>query len=439
MIDRRQFIAVGCASAATFLFGGTRLCAQAGTIVRPEDHGARGDGRSDDTAALQRAMNSVPAGGSLQLRRGAVYRVHTNANPSWGSFGGLRMKGGTTLEMNGAELRALPSSEGGGAVVQAYLADRWRIAGPGRIVGERAVHRGRAGEWGMGIAVFGSSQWAIDTDLEITGCWGDGVYAGRVPDRPGSYSTGFTIAGLEIHDCRRNGISIVGARDGIIRDVHIYDINGTAPMAGIDLEPDTPAHGNRNILIEGVRTERVQIGVGVSVSNERVRIVRSRIEAANSGIIISDHTRNLEIVDNLRIANTHGGAEGGAIRSMASDGATINDVRIRNNTLAGGGFFVLDFTHSGYRGLSIADNIIQASNSGTIGIARMLGGGTFTGNHSIIERSAGQVDDYYLQLHGVSYGGNRYESRSAARMRALKNGGRDLGGEVLVTPRSLVS
>lgn len=416
---------------------GTRLLAQSGAVVRPEGHGARGDGRIDDTAALQAAMDSVPAGGRLQLRSGAVYRIDTRPRPGSNPFGGLRMKSGVTLDLNGAELRALPSDVGNGAVVQAHRTDGWRIVGPGRIQGERAVHRGRAGEWGHGIQVLGSDDWTVGPDLEVAGCWGDGIYAGYAPGQMGSRSTNFTIEDVRIHDCRRNGISIVGGRNGVIRGVHIHDIDGTAPRAGIDLEPDLISHSNSNILIDGVNIERVQIGVGIAVANERVRITRSRIEAMNSGIIISDHTRALEIVDNVRIANTGGGVEGAAIRTVATQGATIDGVMIRNNMLTGGGFFVLELTHAGYRNVTVTRNRIHASNSGTLGIARILGGGTFTDNVGVIEPGAGHADAYYIQFTGVAHGGNRFENRGRLRLRGLLNKSRDLGGNVVNTPDRL--
>jgi hypothetical protein len=435
MIDRRSFVAAGCASAAALLVSGTRVCAQSGAVVRAENHGARGDGRSDDTAALQLAMDLVPAGGRLELRNGAVYRIDTRPNPSRGNSGGLRIKSGVTLDLNGAELRALPSAEGHGAVVNSFMAEGWKIVGPGRIRGERAVHRGSTGEWGHGILAVHSKDWVVGPDLEVVGCWGDGIYVGHVAERPGSHCSSFRIEDVHIHDCRRNGISIVGGRGGIMRRLYIHDIDGTSPRAAIDLEPDVAAQGNRDILIDQVTTERVGIGVGISVSNHRVRITRSRIEASNSGIIVADHSRGVEIVDNVRIANTGGGAEGAAIRTVAARGDTIDGVMIRNNVLAGGGWFVIELTHAGYRNVTVIGNRIHASNPGTGGIARILGGGTFSDNIAIIEPAAGVADANYLHFRGVDYGGNSFENRSRFRLRALlTEASRDLGRNLFKTP-----
>ncbi len=49
---------------------------QAMTVVDPRDFGAVGDGRADDTAALQRAVNSLsPGGGIVYIADGAVYKT----------------------------------------------------------------------------------------------------------------------------------------------------------------------------------------------------------------------------------------------------------------------------------------------------------------------------------------------------------------------------
>ena len=426
LTGRRDFI-LGAAAASCLPAGAA--CAAAPQVISPEQFGAVGNGVANDTAALQRAIDSASPGAVIRLRSGAVYMVDTNARPTLHRFGGLKLRSGQTLELNGAELRALPTREHQGAVVQAFRQSGWRIRGPGKITGERQRHLGRGGEWGMGIAAFSSSGWTIE-GVEVSNCWGDGIYVGT--GAAGTYCENFLIDSVRVSNCRRNGISIVAGRGGRIRGADISDINGIAPQGGIDLEPDNAAHPNRNITVESVKIHgNLQVGIYVTVANENVLIDDVDIEADNSGVLIGEGAR-LVRVTNSRIRSRIGGAEGAAIRSVGNP-ALIRGVEIRGNTLEGGGHFVVDFFGDGFRDLVVSGNRIVASNRGTQGLARVHHG-TFTDNEGIIEAGAGKAGDYFVHLQGSNFGRNRYRTRSQHRMRAVMRGGRSLGADAYESP-----
>jgi hypothetical protein len=425
--ERREFI-FGAAAAGGLFY--SQACAAATQVVSPEQFGAVGDGRSDDTAALQRCFDHASSGTVVRLRRGAVYMVNTNFNPTWARFGGVKLRSGQILDLNGAELRAISTHEGQGAVIQAYRQSNWQVKGPGKITGERSIHPGTAGEWGMGIAVFASNDWSIESGVEVTDCWGDGIYVGA--RGPGTFCENFVIDGVTVSNCRRNGISVVAGRNGRIRAADISDINGTAPKGGIDLEPDNKAHPNRNIEICGIRIHGdLEVGIYSTVANENVLISHVDVEANNSGIIVGDSTGGIRIM-NSRIASRVGGAEGAAIRAVGSP-ATMRGIEIRNNQLRGGGYFVVDFWGDGYRDLVVASNHIRADNRGVQGIARVHHG-SFTENVCVIDRNAGKEGDYFLHLQVTSYGGNIYRNLSPHRMFSALRGARDMGGEQYESP-----
>lgn len=428
MITRRHLLLAGMASPV--LWAGAARAQTPSRVVSPEEFGARGDGRTDDTAAIQRCLDLAPPGAVVRLRSGAVYRIDTNYRPTWNRYGGLRLKSGQVLELNNAELRALPSAQREGSVVQGFRASGWKIVGPGRIAGERMVHRGSAGEWGMGISAWNSTNFQITGGVEVADCWGDGIYVGSAGN---GYCDGFLIDGVKVRNCRRNGISVVAGRNGEIRDFDIEKIDGIAPRGGIDLEPNSSDAPNRNIRMSNGRIRDVAVGIYVTVANQGVSISGMDIEAENSGIIVSDNSVDVRIENNPNVRSLIGGSEGGAFRTVVTRPETIRGLVIRNNQLSGGGAFVIDIYGQGYQGLVVSGNRITATNAGTQGVAR-IGAGQFTDNICVIGPRSGKPGEYFIHLQTVSYGRNTYRNQSRHSMYSAFRGGRDIGGDRFESP-----
>ena len=104
------------------------------------------------------------------------------------------------------------------------------ISGNGSIIGDKDAHKGKDGEWGMGIQIMNSKNVTIN-GLNISNCWGDCIYIG-------GKSSYISIVNCNLHHARRQGISVTNAYKCKIDNCKIYDIAGTAPEYGIDFEPN---------------------------------------------------------------------------------------------------------------------------------------------------------------------------------------------------------
>lgn len=93
------------------------------------------------------------------------------------------------------------------------------------------------GEWGHNIAIYGCDSVFIDT--ESVDAWGDGCLITSTQVNGGTPSSNVFLR-LKSKNNRRQGLSVTSC-DGlyILNGTELNDTNGTAPSAGIDLEPNS--------------------------------------------------------------------------------------------------------------------------------------------------------------------------------------------------------
>lgn len=108
------------------------------------------------------------------------------------------------------------------------------IAG-GQIIGDREEHMGTEGESGHGIEINGSYNVTVK-DIEVSECWGDGIYLGAhsIEDKPSC--DGVTLENCNLHHNRRNNLSITDANNVTIRNCDFSYAKGTDPQYGICIE-----------------------------------------------------------------------------------------------------------------------------------------------------------------------------------------------------------
>jgi hypothetical protein len=285
-------------------------------IVNVRDAGALGNGQHDDTAAFQAAINSLPAtGGTITVPAG-TYMI--NALTS------INMRSNTRLLMDPlAQLDAIPNSSTRSYVIKAWRVNNVEITG-GSIVGERVKHIGTTGEWGMGIDILASTHVFVH-DLNVSYCWGDGLYIGAI-GAPGSAtsSTDITVNRVVSTSNRRQGLSFGPVQRVYVVNSTFSDTNGTAPQAGIDIEPSIQGTA-KDIRIEASAMTG-NLGNGLELHNNVTGlVVTSSTLKGNKGYgVLSVAESNIALTTNLITENWLSGI------GMAS---TTHDVSIDSNTV----------------------------------------------------------------------------------------------------------
>lgn len=163
------------------------------------------------------------------------------------------------------------------------------------LIGDREKHQSDRGEWGMGISIRGSKNIYIRNAV-ISNCWGDGIY---VTHNNQTHSNNILIEKCELATNRRNGITIESGKNISITDCLIYEINGTLPMAGIDIEPNNNKAELGKIKIENLKTTGCRIGIQIGLSRypsqkkRKMNIEINNFESFNDehGLLVGDYYR----------------------------------------------------------------------------------------------------------------------------------------------------
>src|SRR5512144_1153373 len=205
-----------------------------------KDYGAKGDGVSDDTAAIQAALDAG-AGKPVYVPPG-TYMILADGSRD-GGWGGVAPRDGTHLYLApDAVLRAITTSSSDYNVLRIEGVRGVTIQG-GTVQGERATHTGSGGEWGYAIGVFGARDLTIQ-DVTVRDAWGDGIFVEEQgpPGGPYAMAENVIVRNVVATNNRRQGMSIIGVRNMTVVDSVFEKTGGTLPMAGVDVEPYGAGH-----------------------------------------------------------------------------------------------------------------------------------------------------------------------------------------------------
>ena len=290
-----------------------------GPTIDVRDKGARGDGSHDDTAAIQAAIDALPASGGTVTIPDGNYMVDASRP--------LELRSNMRLQMTpAATLRAIANDLDRSYMIKVWRADNVQIIG-GRIVGERAGHRGTTGEWGYGINIQASNNVSV-VGTHISDCWGDGIWIGGLGKRASVVvSTNVTLDHVVSTNNRRQGLSIGPVRGVNVLHSTFSNTNGTKPQAGIDIEPQGQGPASDITFSDCTITGNQGSGLEMSKNVSGVVLKRCEVRGNNGyGVLAGGGANQITITDNVIADNGLVGV------AMA---ATASDVRITGNTLTG--------------------------------------------------------------------------------------------------------
>jgi len=181
------------------------------------------------------------------------------------NFKGINLQSNSILQFQEySQLIMLPNNKENYGLLNIRNKNNVTIISP-NLLGDREAHIGKTGEWGMGINILSSSNITIKKP-KISKFWGDAIYLGR--DKSGKTSNeDIIITGGVLSNNRRNGISIISAKRLTISYITIKDTKGTAPEAGIDLEPNDNIEELQNIILQNVTTVGNRRGILIALNH----------------------------------------------------------------------------------------------------------------------------------------------------------------------------
>lgn len=225
---------------------------RAADTVRSSAFGVKGDGTSNDRVRLQAAIDA-----SVDKTLVIDGRCRIDAK-------GLDLRSGSRVRFEpGASIKLLAHNTPFYQIIRIWdvtnvVLDNAALDGSKEL--NAATPKRRDEGYGMGISIAGSTNVTVRSAV-TTGCWGDGVYIANSYRSPHVPPEDIRLIEHRASDCRRQGVSIISGRNITLERCTWQNIAGTAPSAGLDIEPNSNRDVLENIRVVDPVTRNCKIGI----------------------------------------------------------------------------------------------------------------------------------------------------------------------------------
>ena len=225
-----------------------------GVYVTPQQYGAKGDGVTDDTAAI----NECLASNSLVYIPNGTYLIDAAIGVKPKSKQTVQLDANATLKGNYKTTAIDGTAVSRWQVINCNAVENVVICG-GIIEGDKDEKDGdTSSDQKHGISINNSKNITVE-DCRVHGFRGDGMLVATSIEA--NMNTNIKIAGCEIFDCLRHGITVAGVDGLLVKDVEIHDCNNVPYGCAIDIELHDAFEIFHNITLDGVKTYNTSLGI----------------------------------------------------------------------------------------------------------------------------------------------------------------------------------
>lgn len=222
--------------------------------INVKRYGAKGDGKSDDTKAIRSAVAQLKSGDCLKFPKGTYLVSVSQKDESIISLRRLR-----NIKMVGKQSSLVMATNGftGYNLIKVENCNNVLIRNL-VLSGDRVTHDYKTTigthEFGYGLYVVGDD--VANVNVTICNCEIKDMTGDAIVTKNGISGGNIIIKDCDIHHCRRQGISVLDSDQILIEGCRIHNIGysdgigGTAPMAGIDIEPASGSNLVNKVVIK---------------------------------------------------------------------------------------------------------------------------------------------------------------------------------------------
>ncbi|GAA2031744.1 right-handed parallel beta-helix repeat-containing protein [Pseudokineococcus marinus] len=318
---RRGVVVAGAALVAVLVVAGALAWVLTRPeVLRPEDFGAVGDGRADDTAALQEAMDALRPGQQLRLADGATYATSD-----------VLVLAVDDVEVRGrAELVATDEER------SSFRVESDDVVLRDLVLSTPGTTRRWSSEDQQRLLLRGTSGVEVH-DVTVRGSAAAGVFVA-------GGSTGFLLDGVRVEDTRADGVHITqGSSDGRVVDASTQD-TGDDGVAVVSYAQDgAPSRDVRieSPVVRGSAARGVSVVGGEDVVITDVDVAgtgAAGVYVATEGDPYFTTSTSDVVVDGGQVvdANTDADIDHGAVLLFdGSDEADLTAVEVRDLAVRG--------------------------------------------------------------------------------------------------------